>query len=184
MTFQNSKISTAPNFKIVIEDQKVYFLEYPDFPIFDSALIPNEITSKYNIDISQIRTYFIIDKMFLQNQYRLLHKEFSNTNTPEERQQLLDDRSESDCEILDRYNELMDPSYSYPPEDKEKINEEAKQLHYFVKYVLSQPDPIQEFEQNCMFALRSAIKKQGLDFDFFTGEITQTKDEFYQETHP
>ena len=183
MTFQNSKISNASNFEIVIEDQKVYFLDYPDFPIFDSTLIPNEITSKYNIDISQIRSYFITDKKFLQNQYQILHKDFSNTNTPEERLQLLNYRSKSDCEIFDRYNELMDPSYSYPPEDEEKINKEAEQLHYFVKYVLWQPDPVQEFEQNCMFALHSAIKNQGLDFNFFTGEITQTKDEFFQETH-
>jgi hypothetical protein len=183
MTFQNSKISSAPNFEIVIEDQKVYFWDYPDFPIFDAALIPSEITSKYKIDISQIRSHFITDKMFLQNQYQLLNTEFSNTNTPEERHQLLNDRSKSDREIFDRYNELMDPSYSCPPEDKEKINEEAKQLHYFVKYVLSQPDPIQEFEQNSMIALHSAIKKQGLDFDFFSGEITQTKDIFSRETH-
>ena len=35
MTFQNTEITKSTNFEIIVEDQKVYFSDYPDFPIFE-----------------------------------------------------------------------------------------------------------------------------------------------------
>ena len=172
MTFQNSKITKSTNFEIIVEDQKMYFSDYPDFPLFEETLIPVEITSKFKLKTDQIQTYLVADKSFLQSQYQLLLTEFSDINTPEGRKHFLEDRTKNDRETFERYDELMDPNYSNPAEDKEKINEEARQLHYYIKYVLSQPDPIQEFEVNCMYALQAAIENQGLSVDFFTGEIT------------
>lgn len=54
MTFQNFKISSTTNFEIVIEDQTLYFSDYPDFPIFEKTIFPDEVWEQMDIDFERL----------------------------------------------------------------------------------------------------------------------------------
>ena len=54
MTIQNSKISSTPNFEIIIEDQTVYFSDYPDFPIFEKPIFPQEAWEQMDVDFATL----------------------------------------------------------------------------------------------------------------------------------
>ena len=50
MTFQNTKITKSTNFEIIVEDQKVYFSDYPDFPLFEKAIFPDAAWEQMEVD--------------------------------------------------------------------------------------------------------------------------------------
>lgn len=54
MTFKNFKMSKAQNFEVAIKDHKVYFLDYPDFPIFEKTIFPDEVWEQMDIDFESL----------------------------------------------------------------------------------------------------------------------------------
>ena len=106
MTFQNSKISSAPNFEIVIEDQKVYFSDFPDFPIFEKTIFPQEAWEQMDIDFKKLIDDILYERTHIQVLHDLLKEEFKSLGTPEERKTFLDDRRVENNRILDRFDEI------------------------------------------------------------------------------
>lgn len=172
MTFQNSKISSAPNFEIVIEDQKVYFSDYPDFPLFEKTIFPNECWELMDINYQTLSKSISQQGSQLMQQYKYLKQEFENYSTPLERHTKLKDRKENDEKLYARYQQLIDPTHETPPLEQDILDLSFSDLHIFVKYVLSQPDPIDEYYDGRLNMLLAAIYEQGYQLDLCTGEIT------------
>ena len=101
MTFQNSKILNAKNFEIIIEGDKVYFSKYPDFPLFEKAIFPDEMWNKMDINFSILIDSIISAKAFHQKLFDLLDDEFRSLYTPKERRDFLNHRSEESEKIMD-----------------------------------------------------------------------------------
>lgn len=183
MTFQNFHISSAPKFEIVIEDQKVYFRDYPDFPIFEKTIFPDEAWEQMDIDFPTLCRTISAANNELMQQYRLLNQEFKDCNTSHERSTLLRDRKENDDKLYARYQQLIDPSYETQPLDQEILDLSFSDLHNFVKYILSQPDPLDEYYHGRLNILITALIAQGYNCDPFLGEITKVPTvEYSQET--
>ena len=184
MTFPNSKISSASNFKIVIEDQKVYFLDYPDFPIFEKPILPQEAWEQMDVDFATLCQTISEANNELMQHYILLNQEFKDCNTPHERSTLLRERKENDDKLYARYQQLIDPSYETPPLEKEILDLSFSDLHNFVKYILWQPDPIDEYYDGRINILIAALEEQGYLVDPCLGEITKVPTaKFSLETH-
>jgi hypothetical protein len=184
MTFQNSEISNTPNFEIIIEDQKVYFSDYPDFPIFEKTMFPDEAWALMEINFDQICMFVSQMTQQLIWQYERLNQEFENCDTHLERSKLLKDRRENDAKLYARYQQLIDPSYETPPLEQETLDLNFPDLHIFVKYILSQPDLIDQYDDVRVYMLLGAIYEQGYDLDICTGEIiNHVTGETIQESH-
>ena len=184
MTFQNTEITKSTNFEIIVEDQKVYFSDYPDFPIFEMTIFPDEAWRQMDFDYPSLCRTISEANNELMQQYALLNQEFKDCNTPLERSTLLRDRKENDDKLYARYQQLIDPSYETPPFEQDILDLSFSDLHNFVKYVLCQPDPIDEYFDGRVNLLVSALYEQGYDVDPCVGEITKVSTaEFSQETH-
>ena len=185
MTFQNSKISTAPNFEIIIEDQKVYFSDYPDFPLFEKTIFPNEYWELMDINYQTLSKSISQQARQLMQQYKYLKQEFENYSTQLERYTKLKDRKEHDEKLYARYQQLIDPTHETPPLEQGILDLSFSDLHNFVKYVLSQPDPIDEYYDGRLNMVLAAIYEQGYQLDLCTGEIiNHVTGVTIQETHP
>ena len=171
MTFQNSEIVSDATFEIIIEDQRVYFSDYPDFPLFEKTIFSDEVWELIELNFDQICISISQMTQQLVWQYERLNEEFKNYNTQLERSKLLKDRSENDAKLYARYQQLLDPSYETPPLEQEILDLSFSALHTFVKYILSQPDPIDQFYDVRVYMLLGAIYEQGYDLDICTGEI-------------
>ena len=172
MTFQNSKMASAPNFEIIIEDQKVYFSDYPDFPLFEKTIFPKECWELMDINYQTLSKSISQQARQLTQQYKYLKQEFENYSTPLERHTMLKDRKENDEKLYARYQQLIDPTHETPPLEQDILDLSFSDLHNFVKYVLSQPDPIDEYYDGRLNMLLAAIYEQGYQLDLCTGEIT------------
>lgn len=185
MTLQNYKVSSTSNFKIVIKDQKVYFSDYPDFPIFEKPVFPQEAWEQMDIDFPMLCEAISKANNELMEQYKLLNQEFKDCKTPLERSALLRDRKENDEKLYARYQQLIDPSYETPPLEQEIVDLSFADLHNFVKYILWQPDPIDEYYDGRKNILIAALEEQGYLVDPYLGEITKVPTtDFSQEIHP
>lgn len=184
MTFQNTKITKSTNFEIIVEDQKVYFSDYPDFPLFEKAIFPDAAWEQMEVDFYNLCATITQGTKHLAQQYDYLQREFKDLNTSISRSTLLRDRKENDDKLYARYQQLIDPSYETPPLEQDILDLSFSDLHYFVKYILSQPDPIDEYFDGRVNLLVSALYEQGYDVDPCVGEITKVSTaEFSQETH-
>ena len=185
MTFQNSKKSSAPNFEIIIEDQTVYFTDYPDFPIFEKTIFPEEAWEQMNIDFKKLIDDILYERKNLEVLHDLLKEEFKSLQTPEDRKTFLDERRVENNRILDRFDEIMDLSFALNGEIDEELKTEASHLHHIIKYDICISKPISEYSEALEALLLSAIYKQGYDVDPCVGEITKLPTtDFSQETHP
>lgn len=171
MTFQNSKISSAPNFEIVIEDQKVYFSDYPDFPIFEKTIFPDEVWEQMDIDFDQLCIYLTRQESFLKSQYSILNKEFNTLATPKERAAFLEEKRKSIQDAIMRFEELTDPEFTCLTCERDEINKEAHGLHLFIKYSIEHAETISDYKEHKMYRVVAAIAEQNYDFDPHTGEI-------------
>ena len=183
MTFQNTEITKSTNFEIIVEDQKVYFSDYPDFPIFETTIFPDEAWEQMDFDYPSLCRTISEANNELMQQYELLNQEFKDCNTPLERSTLLRDRKENDDKLYARYQQLIDPSYETPPLEQDILDLSFSDLHNFVKYVLCQPDPIDEYYDGRVNILITALRAQGYNVDPCLGEITYVTTLFSQETH-
>ena len=184
MTFQNTKITKSTNFEIIVEDQKVYFSDYPDFPLFEKAIFPDAAWEQMDFDYPSLCRTISEANNELTQQYELLNQEFKDCNTRLERSTLLRDRKENDDKLYARYQQLIDPSYETPPLEQDILDLSFSDLHNFVKYVLCQPDPIDEYYDGRVNILITALRAQGYNVDPCLGEITNVPTtEFSQETH-
>ncbi|KGK79653.1 hypothetical protein PM03_09215 [Thalassobacter stenotrophicus] len=171
MTFQNSKNPNAKNFEIVIEDLKLYFSKYPDFPIFEKSIFPTEMWQKMDINFSELIEDISRQTEFHQKLFDLLDDEFRSFYTPTDRRAFLDSRSENAEKIINRFYEIVDPSF-VPPEGTEKeIETEAYHLHCMIKYDICNENPIDDFRYIRNSMIFSSIYKQGYEVDPCTGEI-------------
>jgi len=109
MTFQNTEITKSTNFEIIVEDQKVYFSDYPDFPIFEMTIFPDEAWRQMDFDYPSLCRTISEANNELMQQYALLNQEFKDCNTPLERSTLLRDRKENYDKLYARYQQLIDP---------------------------------------------------------------------------
>ena len=93
-------------------------------------------------------------------------------------------RKENDDKLYARYQQLIDPSYETPPLEQDILDLSFSDLHNFVKYVLCQPDPIDEYYDGRVNILITALRAQGYNVDPCLGEITNVPTtEFSQETY-
>ena len=171
MTFQNSKISSAPNFEIIFENQTVYFSDYPDFPIFEKTIFPNEVWNLMEIDFDQLCIHLIRQESFLKSQYSILHKEFNTLDTPKERAAFLEEKRKSIQNAMMRFEELTDPEFTCRTCERDEINKEAHGLHLFIKYSIEHDETISDYKEHRMYRVVAAIAEQNYDFDPHTGEI-------------
>ena len=184
MTFQNSKISSAPNFEIVIEDQKAYFSDYPDFPIFEKTIFPEEAWDQMDIDFEKLIDDILYERKYLEVLHNLLKEEFKSLQTPEERKTFLDERRVENNRILDRFDEIMDLSSALNCEIDDELKTEASHLQYIIEYDICIDKPISEYSSRLEGLVLNAIYKQGYDVDPCVGEITKVPTtDFSQETH-
>lgn len=157
MTFQNSKISSAPNFEIVIEDQKMYFADYPDFPIFEKPIFPDEVWENLEIDF---------DKLFE-----------SIKNSSDDIERLYAYITDEGPKALGLERKKL--------ESEKKINREDKKDNMlFIASLIDQAAPIIEklYELRQTLAIK-VIYSLGYMIEPWTWEISQVAiTEFYQET--
>lgn len=123
--------------------------------------------------------------VWIEKLHSALKEEFQSMDSPEERSGYLRNHKEQTQKILDRFEELTDPSYVAQKGKEDEIHQEAYNLHCIIKYDVEQISPLQEFfEIREALALR-AIALQGYIVDTCVGEITRVPTvEFSPEIHP
>lgn len=171
MTFQDTKTIKFLQCEILHRNQTVYFSDFPDFPIFEKNIFPNELWEKINVDFDQICDSFIQDKPFLSSQYQLLKEEFEGLRSSDERAKFLKERKESNLSVIARFEELTDPEFVTPHGKADEINKEAHALHLIIKYELGQDALISQYKESRIYQVVEAILEQGYSVDPHTGEI-------------
>tara|TARA_B110000503_G_C6987882_1_gene346045 strand:+ start:293 stop:820 length:528 start_codon:yes stop_codon:yes gene_type:complete len=175
MTFQNSEITKSSNFEIIIEDQKVYFSDYPDFPLFEKTIFPDEAWEQMEIDFKKLFDDLLCEPQLIEKLYGLLQEEDKATYTPKE----------NASKIFDRFYEIIDPDFVIPEGEEEAIETEAYHLHCIIKYDICIPNPLYEFSELLEAIVLNAVYKQGYDVDPCVGEITKVSTaELSPENHP
>ena len=172
MTAQKTSIASS-NLDIIYDNEKLYFSDYQDFPIFEKTIFPPEAWDQMDINIDILCENILAQQVRLKNMHDLLKDEFQDVNTPDDRAEFLRLRKSEDYRIVERFEELTDPSYVVPVGKKKEINEEAHRLHLFIKYFIFSDDYITQFKDCRVNMLLTAHYDQGYDVDPFIGEITR-----------
>lgn len=168
MTFQSS---IAQKFGILIEEKKVYFSEYPDFPIYKKENFPDDAWEEMDIDFRKLIDDILCDSERLNKLRQLLREEFNLLDTPEKREKYMHDCGVEYSRIFDHFNELTDENFSGFEGAEEDLNADAYQLHCMIKYDISSQKPIDEYFQICEDMVMEAIYKQGYFVDTCVGEV-------------
>lgn len=171
MTLKKSKKVTDVQSDIIVENQKVYLKKYPDFPLFEKEMYPQKLWRILQINLDSVCDKISEDIDQITVQLSLLDSEFAKLNTPLERSNLLKMRAEDDRYVIEKFDELTDPNYKPPEGEETERTEEARRLHLYIKYVIGQLDPIDEFYENRNRMFLCALEKHGIRLCLHTGEI-------------
>ena len=161
MIFQNSKISNAPNFEIIIEDQKVYFSDYPDHPIFEKNIFPDDAWKLMKLNFQKLFCDLLNDPGLISKLHDFLIEEEKTEYSP----------GIDIYEVVDRFNEITDPDFKTPKGMESAIQAEAHGLHILIKGYDYEPSWLDKFGDCRQSNLLNACYNQGYDIDPVTGEI-------------
>jgi hypothetical protein len=171
MAFQKSEFTSPSKFQIIQEDQRVYFADFPDFPIFHKNIFPAEAWEQMDLDLDLVIEFMLSKDQDLDKLHSLLKDEFGSMSSIDDRSALLADREVANSKALDRFEVLSDRSFLIPEGQEDTIYNEAKDLHYFIKFVIGQQTPLDEFSSRTEDLVLKAIYSQGYEVDTCTGEI-------------
>ena len=161
MTFQNSKITKSANFEIIIEDQKVYFSDYPDHPIFERAIFPEEAWELIKINFPRLFDDLLGDSHVISKLYGFLTEEDKTEDCPDV----------DIMKVIDRFYEITDPNFIMPEGMESAIQLEAHGLHIQIKGYVYEPSSLAKFGDYRQSNLLKACYNQGYFIDPVTGEI-------------
>jgi hypothetical protein len=169
-----SHIKTSENKLIVFRDEcRIFFNDFPDFPIFESSFLPDAAWKEMEIDFDQLIDDLTESDEKLEKLHSLLKEEFQSLNSPDERSEYLRRGKSEIDQILDRFEELTDPSLATEKGKDDDINQEAYHLHCIIKYDLDSFSPLGDFMDLIHGMLMNAILTQGYLVDTYIGEITK-----------
>ena len=75
MTFQYSEVTQKLDFDIITEDQKIYFSDYPDQPIFEKGIVPDDLWDLIEINFEKLFDDLLSDSKVISILYGLLKEE-------------------------------------------------------------------------------------------------------------
>ncbi len=161
MTFQYSEVTQKLDFDIITEDQKIYFSDYPDQPIFEKGIVPDDLWDLIEINFEKLFDDLLSDSKVISILYGLLKEENETEYC-----------SDTDIiEVMDRFDEITDPNFIAPEGMESAIHLEAHGLYIQIKGYVHEPCSLEKFWGYRQSNLLKACYNQGYDIDSITGEI-------------
>lgn len=183
MAFQNSKISSAPNFEIIIEDQKVYFSDYPDFPIFEKTILPEQIWCQTGVQFNDLVKNCLDYKDSIEALHFMLQVQFFKLHSNDERKIFIDYVLKKEKYAFAKYIEL-ECSASTNQTLKSDITHTGMESWRQINNIETLNFQILHDYHNLReFLLWKAVRNHGFDVDLETGKIKELTAALSQETH-
>lgn len=184
MTFQNSKTSSAPKFKIIIEEQKVYFSDYPDFPIFNKAIFPEQLWIQTELQFDELVTYCLNYKDSIEALHFMLQVQFLKLHSTNEREDFIDSILKKAKYAFDKCTELEHSACTDQTIKSEIAYTDIETWKQFNKMDTLNFQILHDYHALGEFLLWKAVCNHGFDVDLESGEIKELTAALSQETHP